>query len=213
MTHAYHEMFLRRAMISLGEMFDFAVNDFGMDRDDFAEVFACSSAARRLGLGDVKYLAGMSGVEIAVDVIEEMTGVTPVVTLDDRYDRTPDYWCGWAIAYYQWLKGISYSEIFGIASYDEISAMYPVLHEADVSKFADVMDERKSAKLPETRLKRTRMAYGCSQSELAEMSGVSLRSIQMYEQRNKDINKSQSETVLRLAGALGCSVSDLLEYA
>ncbi len=52
---------------------------------------------------------------------------------------------------------------------------------------------------------------GCSQSQLAKMSGVSLRSIQMYEQRNKDINKAQAETLLRLARTLGCRMEDLLE--
>lgn len=63
----------------------------------------------------------------------------------------------------------------------------------------------------ETNLKRIRKIYGCSQKKLAEMSGVSLRSIQMYEQRNKDINKAQSESLYRLAKALGCKMEDLLE--
>lgn len=63
----------------------------------------------------------------------------------------------------------------------------------------------------ETNLKRIRTIYGCSQKKLAEMSGVSLRSIQMYEQRNKDINKAQSESLYRLAKALGCKMEDLLE--
>ena len=64
---------------------------------------------------------------------------------------------------------------------------------------------------PETSLKRIRMAYGYSQKKLAEMSGVNLRSIQMYGQRNKDINKAQSDSLYRLAKALGCTMEDLLE--
>ncbi len=63
----------------------------------------------------------------------------------------------------------------------------------------------------ETNLKRIRTDYGCTQKELAEMSGVNLRSIQMYEQRNKDINKAQSDSLYRLAKALGCAMEDLLE--
>jgi len=51
-----------------------------------------------------------------------------------------------------------------------------------------------------------------TQNELAQKSGVSLRSIQMYEQKNKDINKSQLETVNNLAKALGCKMEDLMEY-
>lgn len=53
--------------------------------------------------------------------------------------------------------------------------------------------------------------YGCTQAELARRSNVSLRSIQMYEQRNKDINKASAETVLSLAKVLGCTMEDLLE--
>ena len=47
--------------------------------------------------------------------------------------------------------------------------------------------------------------------ELSKLSGVSLRSIQVYEQRNKDINKASLETVYRLSKALGCTVEDLIE--
>ena len=213
MIHAYHEIFLNKAMSNLGEMFDFAINDFGLDRKDYAEMFASSSICRRLENGEPKYLIGMSGTELALDIIEETTGVVPEVSVADQYDRTPDYWCGWAVCYYQWLRAMRYQEIFRIASYDEISAMYTMLHEADVTKFADEMDRRRAKLQPKTNLKRIRTAYGCSQSELARLSGVSLRSIQMYEQRNKDINKGQAETILRLARSLGCRVEDLLEYA
>lgn len=63
----------------------------------------------------------------------------------------------------------------------------------------------------ETNLKRIRTAKGYSQNQLAELSGVSLRSIQMYEQQRKDINKAQSESIHRLAKSLGCKMEDLLE--
>jgi DNA-binding transcriptional regulator YiaG len=213
MIHAYHEIYLNKAMSNLGEMFDFAINDFGLDRKDYAEMFAASSICRRLENGEPKYLVGMSGTELALDIIEETTGVVSVGTIDDQYDRTPDHWCGWAVCYYQWLTTMKYREIFRIASYDEISAMYPALHETDVTKFAEEMEKRRANLLPETNLKRIRTAYGCSQSELARLSGVSLRSIQMYEQRNKDINRAQAESLGMIARALGCKIEDLLEKA
>ena len=62
-----------------------------------------------------------------------------------------------------------------------------------------------------TNLRRIRTAYGCTQAELAKRSGVTLRSIQMYEQRNKDINKASVETAYRLAKILGCTIEDLIE--
>ena len=81
----------------------------------------------------------------------------------------------------------------------------------DVSKFADIADARMRELFPETNLKRIRSTYGCSQAELARKSGVSLRSIQMYEQRNKDINKASADTLYRIAKVLGCTMEDLLE--
>lgn len=67
------------------------------------------------------------------------------------------------------------------------------------------------AHFSDTNLKCIRTTYGCTQAELAKRSGVSLRSIQMYKQHNKDINKASAETVLSLAKVLGCAMEDLLE--
>ena len=61
-----------------------------------------------------------------------------------------------------------------------------------------------------SRLKFFRELRGMSQSELAEKSGVLLRTIQAYEQGYKDINKAQVITVLRLAEALECDVYDII---
>ena len=43
------------------------------------------------------------------------------------------------------------------------------------------------------------------------LPGVSLRMIQLYEQKQNDINKAQVNVVLSLAKVLGCDVEDLLE--
>lgn len=60
-------------------------------------------------------------------------------------------------------------------------------------------------------LKRIRESEGLSQSELARVTGVSVRMIQYYEQGYKDINKASVETAIRLARALRCDVEELLE--
>lgn len=54
-------------------------------------------------------------------------------------------------------------------------------------------------------------AAGLSQSELARHSGVSIRIIQVYEQRMRDINKAQLATIAKIAHALDCDMLDLLE--
>ncbi len=76
-----------------------------------------------------------------------------------------------------------------------------LLHEADISKFVEAADKviQKSLGDGETNLKRIRRANGFSQKQLAEVSGVALRMIQLYEQRQNDINKAQASTLSRLA--------------
>ena len=213
MMHAYRETYLNSAMRNTGDMFDYAINGLGIPAEDFVRMFITSNVCRRMENGEVKYIMGMSGMEIAIDVIEEKTGMMPEPDNRDGYYDTPDYWCGWALCYYQWLRALSYKMIFKAVTYDEILSLYRTLHEADVGKFAAAMDERLQKARSETKLKQIRNARGYSQSRLAKESGVMLRSIQMYEQRNKDINKGQSETILRLARTLGCSMEDLLEPA
>lgn len=63
-----------------------------------------------------------------------------------------------------------------------------------------------------TNLKETRLAKNMTQSKLAEISGVNLRTLQDYEHGRKDINKAEAMTVYKLAEALDCNVWELLEF-
>lgn len=60
------------------------------------------------------------------------------------------------------------------------------------------------------KLKLMRENAGLSQSELAKISGVNLRSLQDYEQGHKSLLSAKGETLLRLSKALGYSVEDIL---
>lgn len=62
------------------------------------------------------------------------------------------------------------------------------------------------------KLQERRKAAGLSQSQLADLvEGLSLRTLQHYEQGSKDINKAAASTVHRLAVVLGCRVEDLID--
>lgn len=93
----------------------------------------------------------------------------------------------------------------------EIISMYRIYHEMDVERFIEDMDKKYDSVQLETRLKTIRENRGISQAELARISGVKLRSIQMYEQKVNDIDKAQAGTVYKLSRVLGCSMEDLLE--
>ena len=76
----------------------------------------------------------------------------------------------------------------------------------------DIASQRVHECFPETQLKYFRTYANYTQQELAHRSGVSLRSIQMYEQRQKDINKASADTLYRLSKMLHCSIEDLMEH-
>ena len=211
MIHAYQEIYLSKAQAVLGEAFDYAINICNISGENFIKQFVASSVSKRLENGEPAYLAGKSGIELVCDIIAETTGKELAEVTAERLNRSTEYWIGWAVAYYQWWSSRKYSVIFSTFSFDDLKKMYYTLHEADISKFTEIADERIRERYPETNLKRIRTAYGCSQAELARKSGVGLRSIQMYEQRNKDINKANADTVYRIVKVLGCSMEDLIE--
>lgn len=211
MIHAYQEIYLNKAQSILGDAFDYAVNTCDIPGDRFIKLFLASSVCQRMENGEPAYLAGKSGIEIATEVVSETMGKELTQEPAEKFGRSKEYWIGWAVAYYQWYSGRKFSEIFRAVTYDDLQQMYHTLHEADIAKFVDIVDERIRRVYPDTNLKRIRTAYGCTQSELAKSSEVSLRSIQMYEQRGKDINKASVETIYRLAKALGCAMEDLIE--
>ena len=90
--------------------------------------------------------------------------------------------------------------------------MYSPYHEMDPLHFAEEADRIRRQKERTTRLRMYRERLGISQSELARQSGVSVRMIQNYEQRQKDLRKAQTITTWMLARALRCTVEDLMEY-
>lgn len=62
-----------------------------------------------------------------------------------------------------------------------------------------------------TKLQAKRKAAGLTQAGLAGAAGISLRTLQYYEQGALDINKASAATVWRLAMALGCEMPELLD--
>ncbi len=211
MIRAYQEIYLSKAQSALGDAFDYAVNTCGIPGEEFTMLFSVSSVSKRFEKGEPAVIAGKSGIEIAIDVVEETTGRRIDIAPQENFGRSREYWIGWAVAYYQWFSARSFGEVFKVLPFSDLQRMYYTLHEADVSKFAEIADEKIRSYFRDTNLKRIRSAYGCTQAELARMSGVTLRSIQMYEQRRKDINKASVEALYRISKVLGCTVEDLIE--
>ena len=210
---AYSGLYLDDAMSNLGDMVEYAVCDLGFDPDEFFGWFISSGIASRFEKGNPKYVAGMSGFELAEAVLTE-TNVS-YEKREPSYSefKGREYWAGWILAYYQWVTGKRFEDIVkGGLTLSAVFSMY-VLHEADESKFVDAANEiiARNKESRKSRLSEIRRARGFTQQQLSDASGVSLRMIQLYEQRQNDIGKAQVTVVLNLAKALGCEVEDLIE--
>lgn len=212
MIHAYDKQYLDDAMSNLGEAMDYAVHGCHFTMDEFMDLFITSALSEQFGAGVPKVVSGMSGTELVYEAIRKSGTNILKSDIQIEYDCSEEYWCGWVLAYYQWYTGRTFKNIMQNISMQRISKMYPTLHEASEDKFVDTVNHIIKKSNPPTRLQVLRKAVGYSQRELAEKSGVSLRSVQQYEQRAKDINKATVSNLFALAQALGCRTEDLIEY-
>lgn len=182
--HAYSEDYLLTAQRILGDMLDYAVNEYEFDPDEFYKMFLVSDVSRQFQEGNPTYIAGKNGCEIVKEVIRS-AGLIMEEIPDEMYlDKSPEYWAGWALAYYQWYTARPFMKIYKVVTIEDLLKMYSVYHEMDIMKFVEAINEKWDQYYTETNLKRLRKIAGLSQRELADLSGVALRQIQLFEQKN-----------------------------
>lgn len=211
-THAYQKFYLNDAQQNLAVTFDYALRILKYDGDEFFLYFIQSEVAQKFEHANPKYIAGMSGIELCQNVLNKI-GVTCNFPDAPKIKQGKEFWLGWVLAYYQWYSGLRFSDLqeYGLIP-SEILSRY-ILHEADISKFVSVANKiilQNKAASP-TRLQKIRKAQGLTQKELSELSGVSLRMIQLYEQRQNDINQASGQTINNLARALCCNFYEIME--
>ena len=210
MMHLYDELYLPCCQRVMGDMYDYAVNTLSYDISAYHSMFLVSGMAVQFESGNPTYIAGKNGCEIAREVITHCTD--RVIDKEDIMytDKSREYWTGWSLSYYQWESCRTYREINRAVPIADICDMYTPLHEADISLFVRIMEEKMNSSDEESMLKRLRTYCGLSQSMLSKKSGVALRQIQLFEQGQRDITKTGGTTLFRLARALNCRMEDLV---
>lgn len=208
---AYNELYLNDAQTFLANFFDYALCDCKLEPEFLSKIFVNASLSREFERGNPGVLSGKSGVEAARDLIGTVMPNYRFPDASFSEDRSPAYWAGWALAFYQWQTVRRFKDIFVRVPLADVLAMYRVFHEMDLSNFVEAMETRYNAVILDTKLKKIREARGLSQQELSDLSGVKIRSIQLYEQKVNDIDKAQAQTLYKLARVLGCNMEDLLE--
>ena len=181
MIRAYDESLLIKACDSLGRMLDFSVHSLHMDVKTMLELFIASGAASLFEQGDIRLIAGMSGIELAYEILDRSGMSYERQSPRHTISLSSEYQYGYDLAHKQWELCVSFDELISESAKDNMPA-----------------------------LKKMRIKNGLSQSALAKASSVPVRTIQQYEQRQKDINRARAEYIVSLAAALNCSPSDLL---
>lgn len=211
MIHAYNQLYLNDASVNLATAFDFAINTCNLELNTFEKILKNSNIMKSFGRGNPLYVSGKSGPELVFCLTEQAGLQVKYSTTEIQINRSEEFWAGWALAHYQWYTSQSFSKILNIVSLEEILSMYKIYHEMDITHFINDLSNIISKKDRKTNLYHYRKMLGYTQKQLAEISEVPVRMIQLYEQRVNDIDKAQGHTLYKLATALCCDIEDLLE--
>ena len=140
--YAYDADYLDSAQKIMGDMLDFAVNSYGFDADDFFSMFLVSDVAEQIEHGNPAYVAGKTGCELVKEIICK-SGLVREEIPDEMYlDKSPEYWAGWALAFYQWYTSKSFQRSHRAFPVSDVLLMHPAFHEMDIMLFVAAFEER-----------------------------------------------------------------------
>ena len=164
-------------------------------------------------------LAATTGEELAREPEESAAaGVGPArrfsgKPFSPRYTetRSAEYWAGGLLAYVQWSTALSFAELTEYVPVQNFLNLFDKYYDFDYSCAAEEIVQAYRQAKTDTNLKLHRKRAGLSQGKLAQLSGVPVRTVQQYEQRQKNINAARAEAVISMARVLGCRPDELLE--
>lgn len=78
-------------------------------------------------------MSGKSGVELVKTLLVKVNIVDSFPEQQFSQDRSPEYWAGWALAYYQWYSAKRFKDIFARIPLSQIILMYKIFHEMDIN--------------------------------------------------------------------------------
>lgn len=152
-------------MRTLGEAVDFALCDQGLTPAELTAIMSNALEMKQFERGMPRVVCGMTGDELARDIIAH-AGLTPVRCRETYpFDRSPQYWAGWVMAYTQWMSSLGFNKLLEVAPLDWIIGSYHPLHEASEDKFAQIVIEKMEQRRADKKgLKAARKAAGLTQN-------------------------------------------------
>lgn len=140
MIPAYDEIYLDSSQDILGHAFDWYVNSCNNELSSFCEQFAKSKISRLFACGNPRFVAGCNGAELVNFVMEDL-GLPEYEEPHEFFaDKSPEYWAGWVLAYYQCTRNLSFQDIIRKIPVHRLLHLYPTGHEQDVRNVCDTLD-------------------------------------------------------------------------
>ncbi len=137
MKTAYDQLYVQDAQRTVAHSFDYATKRMGFSLKEYADRFLAFENLRLLEKGDPHYAAGMSGIELA----KEICGLREKSFGHLEYNPGEEYWTGWILSYYQWLRDMKYSDILRKFPVEKFVRAYPTFHECNRNRMIEYMDE------------------------------------------------------------------------
>ena len=190
--------------------------------ESFLLLFCISGLAEKWESGIAFELYAMNPEELYTAVMKEI-GLEPEMQVENQEavpeqesEGNPDdeklSWTGKIIDYIHKKTGKGFSSILEDISFRELEVLYEPLKALSMEQSFQVIREKIRQKGKKTWIQRIRRRRGLSQRELAEQSGVNLRTLQQYEIRDKDIDKAGAAKLLAMARVLSCRPEELMEW-
>ena len=222
---AYNSNYLNNVQSNIGAMLDCGINTLEFGVREFYNMFLASDMSDKLNRGDAYTVCTLGGVELAEYVICYAMNNSNFIHVKKASDpafnqhlndaiinvNSREYWAGKVIVEYTWEKNISFAEFDRCIPVENVMSLYDGFKDADALMINIRLDEMMKEASSVARLKVRRELMGLSQSELAKLSQVPLRTLQQYEQKRKNINNAKAIYLVNLSSALRCDVRDLME--
>ena len=196
------EDYFLAAQEKLSAMIEMAVYVMHKKGEEFINTFLSSPICHAFESGDPFILFGKSPNELLGILFNTAPPDSP-----HFYDASPEYWVGYVLAYVQYETDKPYKDLLEAFPYEDLLRAYFPYHEMDLTAILQVFREKLRDRYG---LKAMRERLGISQAQLADLSGVPLRTIRSYEQGQNDIRKGTYETLRSLAATLRCEITDIL---
>ncbi len=133
---AYSELYLKDAQKTIAHSFDYAVNKMNVPLEEYVKNFLAFKYLHLLEKGDPHYTSGISGIELAKEICKKQN----IKYGRLQYNPGMEYWIGWIISYYQWLRNLKYSEIIEKFPLQNFIKAYPTFHEENKKRMIEYMD-------------------------------------------------------------------------